>query len=500
MPTLRTSGIRHPCPRIRSAPPSGGGVRPLLTQSDFTYLGTFQMPTSAGNWSSNSTDATTCPLAFRRVNGQERLLSVTHSYSGGMVYEIAVPALRTVAPWVQATVVNAWGDVYQGKKTNLDFPTGTLDSTNITYGLYWDEPTGRLWWNYGVYYNPQGGSSWGCSTLGPDGGTATAIGAWTLSGVNTRRSRGGCLRMPDAFVAANCPGDPMLVGFGGMHYSTLAGSSGGPSFWACPVPDVGTYPQDASIPVREAVDYPFVGATQVATPYRARRRNDYKGCVFGRVTAADATTITLDSRDMYHDGSYAGMTLNVYAGTGAGQSVTLTWVSDYQYSVSPAWTTVPDTTSWVEIPGHNDGNSVWPPSGNTGYWTAGDALYQGVAWIDGPSRQGIVAGVMFRTGRQAYCPGGPHYEGSRHSFQVYDPASLAGVLAGTKQDYTVDPASEWDYQFAGITYPLPFSDSNHVIGALAWDAAGKVLYVSTPLDMGGGNGLFPLIHAFSVNC
>jgi hypothetical protein len=423
-----------------------------------------------------------------------RLLSVTSGNTFYHGYEVSIPELSTGPSYNTATVLQDWGDIYDGKKLNNDRPTGELSDNNITVGLYWDEPTQRLYWNYGFYYNPTGGAAWGCSTLDDGTGVATGVAAWSIGDLSTKITRGGCLRMPDWFVDANCPGKPMAVGFGSPSYSTAAESSKGPALIAVPSPDLGTYPHDSTLPTETLWLYEWTSGE------RARRDPDYKSAIYGHVAAATSTTITLsgvDGEQAYADGRYDGYTFGIYEGTGTGQTRVLTWVSGLQYSVSPAWDPTPDTASKYESVDYPDTNSVVGPIGDVGYWTLGDAVRQSLVWVDGASKHGILVGVTFRTGRQYYGPGGPNYEDARHAFQVYDPADLAAVAQGTLAEDAVDPIAEWTVEFPdhlGID-----KNESGYLGGMAFDPATNRLYVAVRDSWLDGSETKPKVYVFEVN-
>ena len=124
----------------------------LLSSSDFTFLGAFRVPTSAGGVQAIGNPDNGGGLALRRVSGQVRLFTWTDASGGsGRVYEMTPPADIGTAVgtrpidgpnYTQATLVRDWGDITGGRsfhKYNDGWvKTGTVTAataTTITFSI-----------------------------------------------------------------------------------------------------------------------------------------------------------------------------------------------------------------------------------------------------------------------------------------------------------------------------------------------------------------------------
>lgn len=422
-------------------PPSGA----LLTESDITYLGSFKLPNTAyGN-------RCTCGITWRN----SRLLYGGYFRSTAAI-EVTVPSLRTSAPYNTAVVYKTFPDIYGNKAIK--------SGTNWTQhnGLFVD-PAGdpdKLIWNYiENYYAAFTDRSMGYSMLNDTTSTATAVASYKFENRTNRVTCGGVLRMPDAFVTANCPGKPYGYGFGSTAFSGVGGGSNGPALYAGPEPDIGTYADGASLPNTRIIEH-LHHADAYTDPQRAIRSADYYPRPWGRFTAATTTRFTLynvgSNGAIHGNGQYNGMQARMYAGNCASDTLyTLTWVSDVTYDVSPAFPATPDlTTSRIEIPGMEpDPSYDWPINNEVGYQTSVDASIQATLWIDG-NKYGILNLMSAILGRYYY-----HYqypcEAYKHVMRVYDPADFAKSLAGTLDYDKIHPGTSWDWIDPSLTYPLP---------------------------------------------
>jgi hypothetical protein len=488
-------------PGTAPEPPTPPGD--TITEADLTYLGAYDLPTSVGGI---TLDFNECPIAFR--NGE--MLHVTAdqgaSMPGARVFQVAIPTLLTAAPYNVATVTKNFGDIYQDKKVHAD-----SGSTQIwVYGLYadpdnWDD----VYWNYGGYYSSdQTSPSWGRSVLNDTAETGTAEAAWSLSGVNNRLSRSGCLRMPADFVAANCPGRPFLVGVGGGYFAIAGGSSMGPCGAAAPRPDTVTYPHESAVANTTIWSYPWITNTlRYGPPIRARRSADYEGGLWGKtgfspapgIATADGSSVTLPN-SVYDFGSgYEGGLLSITSGA-AQQTVTLGARIDVRkYSVT--WTNgtpSPDDSYEVRYDPPLNFNDEWPPVAGVGYYTLADRVGGGFAWVRGSPR-GVICFLTYATGLQFYGPGGPHYEFWKHAIAVFDQDDLAAAIAGTVQGYEIDPVATWDVEIPGITYPnsiFSLQGPWYRFGGVAYDDANRKVYVAVNHQLAGSNT--PRVHCWQI--
>lgn len=477
----------------------GGGAAPgLLTQSDFTYAGAFKMPSSVGGF---GTGFTAVPLAFRAG----RLMCVAYNGTGGYpLYEVNIPGLTMGADtgtYSTASVNKSFGTGYYGSLR----PTGV--GGIITYGLFYDDVDARLYSLLGPYYTSTEVVPSVCyATLDDEASTAAAVGIWSLDGVNHKKCKTGMLRIPDsAFVTANCPGKPLAVGFGSGGLSIVSGHSMGPAFFAIAPPDIGSNPSGTALPNKELLSYPWNADYGVVTnPLRARRDTNYSGNYFGQVQSATANTFTVGSvASIFADEpAVVGKVANITAGTGAGQSRNTTGISGFEIAVDIEWDIIPDTTSTWEIV--TNANNVWPASGDVGYWTVQDVIYQSAVWIKNATKEAIVVFVTFSDGRQFYGhnPNGVVNESGHHEIWLIDPAELAAVAQGTKTNYTVEPYERFIFEFPWVTYPLgidaiEWSTGKKFVGGVTLNADHSRMYV------GFAAGYFtsswkPVICAFDI--
>lgn len=229
--------------------------KPVLNSSNFSYLGSFDLPLVANGW---STAFSFNGLTHRYVNGQLQFLTTSHVYSGGLVYEFNNPGLSANGATATATVVKNWGDVYDGKKwVGNGGGSNGLNSGVTTYGLYYDDNLDRLYWSYGHWYNATNpyNPSIGYSTLNDETGEATGQGAWSLADRPEKFSRGGLLRMPQWFADSYTGGKSLGVGFGG-YFSIIGTGSFGPSLAAIDDPNPSINPDRSALANTPMIGYP----------------------------------------------------------------------------------------------------------------------------------------------------------------------------------------------------------------------------------------------------
>jgi hypothetical protein len=477
----------------------GGGGSELLTEADVTFIGGFKVPTSVGGWAT----ANECPLAYRvGPGGIGRLLSVTHTNGGNRLYEMVIPSLALTSPYSTASVYRDWGNPYSGKRNH---PLQSITPL-LTNGLFWDDVDSRLYWNYGPYYDTHSDKTLptlGYSTLDDNTGVATGVGSWGINNINNRITRGGTLRIPADFVAANCPGKPLLVGFGGMNWPQREGGSAGPAGWATVVPDINVNADRSDLTATKALHYPWNAAgAHYAAPIRARRIDtNYGAGVFGTAAAVSGSTITLDSNVKGAEVSgfnFTNKLCQITSGPGVGQERTLTLVGSTgrQYSVSPDWDPAITTASVYLLPEVNN-NNCWEPSGGVGYWHYHDTIKGGAVWVDG-TKKGVLFFTTFYINNEFYGSGGPRVQNCRHAIVAYDPDDLAGILAGDIDSSTVEPMAQWYIEFPVFTYPRNGSPDNVYIGGATWDAANRIIYVCVRAANNAGASFHPMVFAFQV--
>jgi hypothetical protein len=230
-------------------------AKPVVAPGSFAYLGSFDMPTSAGGV---DTAYAAGGLTYRYVNGQLQFFTTSHVNNGGLVYETNYPGLGTGSSMPQAQVVHNWGDVYTGQKwVGNDGGFSGLGGAVSTNGLYYDQATNRLYWNYGYWYNATNPNnpSFGYSVLNDATGVATGQGAWSLANRYEKFDRGGTLAIPQWFANAYTGGDTLGVGFGG-YYSIVSTASFGPALAAVAPPDPTVNPDDSALANVPLLGYP----------------------------------------------------------------------------------------------------------------------------------------------------------------------------------------------------------------------------------------------------
>jgi hypothetical protein len=227
-----------------------------LTVEDFTYQGCFALgPTYQGTDFSLDDG-----LALRRVDGELRAL-----FAGFHLVELRVPqTLGQPEDCPAAQLVRAWGPVpnpMPWKGTEVRGPTKTL-------GLYWDEPTQKLWYGFGHEYNTQWPylPSIGAATLDPERGVISH-GIWSLKDRSTKMVHGGVTAVPKWFAEQFTHGRRFAAGFGGYYSIAATGPiSMGPALSAFDPEAMLAAKDKSALPNTPLVGYPFT-----ASPYRTDR-------------------------------------------------------------------------------------------------------------------------------------------------------------------------------------------------------------------------------------
>ena len=184
-----------------------------------------------------------------------------------------LPALKTAAPFTQATVLKEWGDVTSAKRYT---PSGS----STILGIFWDSVDSRLYWNYGDLYNMTTNTDpcVGYSTLDDSSGKATAVGCWSLANRGEKLCMGGTCAIPQWFSDKYLSGRRLGAGYGG-YFSGVQNISAGPSLAAFAPPGSGNADRSA-LANTVLVGYP-TDSTNVAvaysTPDRCHRDTNYNG-------------------------------------------------------------------------------------------------------------------------------------------------------------------------------------------------------------------------------
>jgi hypothetical protein len=187
------------------------------------------------------------------------------------VYEFSDPGFGNGASIPQATVLHNWGDIYSGQKwVGNGGGSNALSNATKTYGIYFDQSSNRLYWNYGYWYNATnpGNPSFGYSVLNDTTGQATGMGAWSLANRPEKFDRGGTMPIPQWFADRYTGGKTLGVGFGG-YFNVTATASFGPALAAVSPPDLSTNPNQSALDNVPLVGYPS------GAPDRAHRDPNY---------------------------------------------------------------------------------------------------------------------------------------------------------------------------------------------------------------------------------
>jgi hypothetical protein len=96
----------------------------------------------------------------------------------------------------------------------------------------------------------------------------------------------------------------------------------------------------------------------------------------------------------------------------------------------------------------------WMPANGTGYWTWSDSIFDAGTWIDTPTMQGLLVIAKVGQGDVYYKTSDRHAQSGSFEWMVYNPADLAAVASGVKQQWQIQPQYEW------TTPSLPMQDSS----------------------------------------
>ena len=138
---------------------------------------------------------------------------------------------------------------------------------------------------------------------------------------------------------------------------------------------------------------------------------------------------------------------------------------------------------------------AWNPANGAGYWTWSDTV-GGAAWIDTPTMQGVLYIAQVGQGNVYYQTSDRHQQGDALEFMVYNPADLAAVASGAKQQWQIQPEYEW------TTPALPesvYGGSPSYVGGVTFDPTTNRLYVLMEGATGwNGSEAWPEMYVFQV--
>lgn len=236
--------------------------RPVLTASDFQYLGAFAVPVTYQGDSGYAGG-----LTHRRVNGQLRLLT---TYLGNHLTEFTPPvALGTGGVYPFGLAVRAWGSTFSG---------GLIPSGWDVTGLHWDSTDQRLYWNYiSSYTTAPTSRSFAWSRLNELDGTAEVHGPYSFPSPPNYKPIKGMTAIPEGY-RNRLGGMRLAAGFGGYESIITSGDGSlGPTLVPFDHSVLVEAPPNSTLPasaVRVLVNHPING-TPYTSPQRARRNPNY---------------------------------------------------------------------------------------------------------------------------------------------------------------------------------------------------------------------------------
>lgn len=277
---------------------SGGGVvrrgetKQTLSSSDFTYLGSFRIPTTSGpvgNLVDNIRN-NTIGLTVRHVGADTRVGLATNTYVHAGVAkrsyaEFTVPTSLESNPASFATApVASAAAFFNGTLTGTKAVPGTPGSTTLydtdaasLRNIFWDETNQRLWWGYGIMYPSSFGDAlWttanpsiGYTTLDDATSTLTAVGSWS-TGESYKWSGDSAFLVPQWFSDAYLGGGTKLLlsNSGGYSVVSMGPGSWGPTAVVIDTadPNSGSYPHASTVPSTVLSEYTYNTAPLATIP------------------------------------------------------------------------------------------------------------------------------------------------------------------------------------------------------------------------------------------
>jgi hypothetical protein len=448
----------------------------VLTQSDLTYVGSFRLPYAVGAYNT----PWGAGLALRRVGEEVRIFST--GYASGTpnyypLYEVVVPASLDPSGIPSASYIASlsrnWGDVFADPMAN--------DRT----GLFWDETDQRLYCTGGGFggYITTGdpyAPTMGFVTLNDTEGTAEYHGDWGFTSRSLKMANTGFLAIPSDFASAYLSGKRLGVGFGGSQSGwTFGPASLGPALTAFSPPALGT--EDTNLANTPLMGYPATTPTWTSgdrpTVDRCWRDDDVLCALQSYGFMADPDT----SLDQSHGAAatFSGDETMYWQGYSAG-------VADYyNYPAS--------------LPGHVNvaiGTKHWA-SGNS-FWN-NDYIHQCGAWVQTPTKEGVVFIGTLSTGFIYYVGGQPSATGHKHQLMIYSRDQMVSVVEGA--DPTTIQPTRSAIEFEGMSYPLvAFGGVPHFSArAIAYDSVAQRIYVAVQFASEFPNDGTYVVYVYQVS-
>ena len=357
-------------------------------------------------------------LAHRYVNGELRFLTIENGGPAAWLYEWTVTGLN-------------FGGATAAVSNNWLTPWNNDQNINGNYfGLWWDEAGNRLWSthtiDYGspIDYYP---TNIYTRTLNADGSVSN-VKHVSLAGISSKRAFGGACAVPLWFQQKYLVG-PYAVGFGG-YTSLMAQASTcsmGSALFA--LGDPATAANHADVPFTTLADH--IGGVSDTDWYSTGKPNAKE----------------------------RGLRLNVPI--------------NYMDKGDPRQ----NPTTAPTVPPVPDAQWLSPAPDGVARWTWGDNYWNTLNWIDGPTKQGVIAVGTFLTGKCWYGNAHLNADGKAFELHVFDPAHLGEVALGTRQPWQVQPVAMIPLTLPGLgSNESPGGPVQSACGA-TYDPIGKRLYI-----------------------
>lgn len=442
---VRTPFARAQSPSI-SNPPS---ITPTLAQGDIQYLGLFKVPNDPSGTRFGFSNGA---LTARTVGGNLQFLITGATPNNDPVYEISYPGYgNSLASAPVASLINVWGDIYQGKRL-----TYRAAGTDLR-GLLWYPAGNGLFWAYGDSYNA-GSTSWdpsvGLSLLNSDG-TVGAYGPWRTS-VPSQLTRGYMMPVPNWFSSANVSGMPLSIG--APLASGNVGSPWGAAAHAWMPPSPSTPPDPL----------------QAGTTYAGER--------------ASIPTHRMILHDIAHpqarDANYKRCAWNVMYNCSSGSTVSAgtPFFQDVDMMSGAAWVDLPTKRGVVffgqlatKLAGYSYGSDNVPH-----IWYGPQYCCHG------------------QNGAPVWMATGPGTPTSVPYMWIYDPNDLASVANGRTPYYGVTPKAA--FPISAISGAFPANVQWYYWGGAHFDPASGLLFVASNGDDTVTNSYEPrpVIRVFQI--
>jgi hypothetical protein len=188
------------------------------------YKGAFVLPlTTPGCTDSGNCWAPGAAFTIRDYGGTPYLLGK----SKGNLVKITIPALKT-SDYNRATVAASYGNVWGSTITDY---CNTGNGTSFS-AMQWVEEHQTLYWTQRYNYNTSRDDcpSMGVTSLTDTSGTTQGV--YRLANQSVKTVQSGVTVIPASYASQYLQGKRVAWGAGGMHFSSISGSSMGPSLTA----------------------------------------------------------------------------------------------------------------------------------------------------------------------------------------------------------------------------------------------------------------------------